>query len=300
MPALDYVERVNRAIDYVLGHLDEALPLKRVARAADFSPYHFHRIFHTMVGETLAQFVKRVRLERALRILSHEPERSLTDIALACGFGSSSDFSRSFKKRFSVPPSGFDVAAFRASRRQDFEAALAPDDEHLLRGLPAGENPDGFAVRMRRIPPRTVAYVRVLDPYRPAVVMDAAARLVAWAEAKELASGQWLGYMWDDPEIVAREDCRYDVGLVVEGCRPEGEVGCLQFPAMTVAEIELRGGIDLEMRAIDWIWRTWLPSSGYVPTDQPSFESWIGRPFAHGGEHFELHLQLPVQRPLRG
>ena len=289
---------MNRAIDYVLGHLDESLPLERVARAADFSPYHFHRIFRSLVGETLAQFVKRVRLERALKILSHQPERSLTDVALACGFGSSSDFSRSFKQRFGLPPSAFDVATFRAARREEFEGFAGPDQRHLLKGLAPGENPDGFEVSLRRIPPRTVAYIRVMDPYRPAVVVEAAARLVAWAESRGLADGQWLGYMWDDPEIVAHKDCRYDVGLVVENCEPDGEVGCLQFPALHVAEVEVRGGIDLEMRALDWIWRTWLPASGYVPTDQPSFESWIGRPFAHGDSHFELHLQLPLERPL--
>ena len=299
MPAaLDYVDRVNGAIDHVLRHLDEALPLERVARAANFSPYHFHRIFRSLVGETLAQFVKRVRLERALKILSHQPEKSLTEISLACGFSSSSDFSRSFKQRFGVPPSAFDVSGFRAARREEFESFGGPDQRHLLRGLAAGENPDGFEVTMRRVPPRTVAYIRVMDPYRPAVVMDAAARLVEWAERKGLADGQWLGYMWDDPEIVAKEHCRYDVGLVVQQCEAEGEIGCLKFPALNVAEVELRGGIDLEMRALDWIWRSWLPASGFVPTDHPSFESWIGRPFGHGDSHFELRLQLPVERPL--
>jgi AraC family transcriptional regulator len=48
------------------------------------------------------------------------------------------------------------------------------------------------------------------------------------------------------------------------------------------------------MRALDWLFRTWLPASGRMPTDQPCFEAWIGRPFAHGFEHFELYAQLPV------
>ena len=55
--------------------------------------------------------------------------------------------------------------------------------------------------------------------------------------------------------------------------------------------------VDMEMRALDWMWGTWLPTSGYVPSDQPCFESWIGEPFAHGIEHFELCVQIPVERP---
>jgi AraC family transcriptional regulator len=65
---------------------------------------------------------------------------------------------------------------------------------------------------------------------------------------------------------------------------------------MIVAQVEVRGGIDLELRALQWLYGTWLPRSGYVPDDQPGFEAWIGRPFAHGTEHFELYAQLPITR----
>jgi AraC family transcriptional regulator len=296
-PSFTYVQRVNRAVDYVLANLDGSLKLDVVASAAGFSPFHFHRVFQAAMGETLNHFVKRVRLDRSLKIISHDPARSLTDIALDCGFSSSSDFSRSFKQRFGVPPSAFDVEHFRKQRREEWLAAIAdPQVRHQLDRLPAGENPDGFEVTLRRLPRRTAAYIRVPDPFRPDVVAQAAARLVAWAEARGLADGQWLGYMWDDPEIVAHPDCRYDVGLVVEDMTPEGEVCRFDFPAMQVAEVELRGGIDLEQRAIDWLFRTWLPKSGYVPTDQPCFEAWIGRPFEHGYEHFELFMHVPVER----
>lgn len=294
---LDYLERCNRAIDHVIANLAEPLHLADVARVACFSPFHFHRVFAALVGETLLQFTKRLRLERSLLLLSHQPRRSLTEIAIACGFASSSDFSRSFKQRYGVAPSAFDVEAFRQKRREDWQAAITdPGERHLLRGLPPGANPDGFAVELRELPERTVAYIRVFDPYRQGVVPAAYARLLAWAEARGLQGGQWLGYMWDNPEIVAHRQCRYDVGLVVTDVEPEGEIGRIVFPAMTVAQVELRGGIDLEMRALDWLYKTWLPRSARVPTDQPGFEAWIGRPFAHGMEHFELFAQLPVAR----
>ena len=66
---LTYVDRVNRAIDFILQNLAEPLKLDDVARAAHFSPFHFHRVFRSLVGETLNNFVKRVRLERALYLL---------------------------------------------------------------------------------------------------------------------------------------------------------------------------------------------------------------------------------------
>jgi len=119
---------------------------------------------------------------------------------------------------------------------------------------------------------------------------------MAWASARGFADRQWLGYMWEDPEIVALKDCRYDVAVEVDDVRSEGEIGRFQFPAMRVAEVRIKGDIALETRALDWMFGTWLPRSGYVPDDQPSFEAWIGRPFAHGFELFEIACQLPVKR----
>lgn len=293
---MDYVERVNRAIDHIVRNLAQPLRLEEVSEAACFSPFHFHRVFKALVGETLNKFVKRLRLERALYLMSHAPQRSLTDVALDCGFPSSSDFSRSFKQRYGAPPSVFDLDAFRNSRREEFERVLSSQGgSPRFTTLPTGQNPDGFEVKLRDLPARTVAYLRVLDPYREGVAQAASERLLAWAIERGLADGQWLGYMWEEPEIVAVADCRYDVALVVDAVEPSGEIGRFEFPPMRVAEVALSGDIALEGRAIDWLYKTWLPRSGYVPDDQPAFEAWIGRPFAHGSEHFEIACQLPVK-----
>ena len=250
----DYVERVNRAIDHIVRNLTQPLKLEEVADAAGFSPFHFHRIFKAFLGETLNQFVKRQRLERALTLMSHAPKRSLTRVALDCGFGSSSDFSRSFKQHYGAAPRVFDLDTFRNTRREEFERFWSSQNGGpLFMSLPAGENPDGFEVQLRDLPARTVAYIRVLDPYREGVAQAACERLLAWAIERGLADGQWLGYMWEEPEIVALKDCRYDVALVVDDVEPAGEIGRFAFLPMRVAEVVVRGDIELEARAIDWL-----------------------------------------------
>ncbi|MGQ0615231.1 MAG: AraC family transcriptional regulator [Planctomycetaceae bacterium] len=245
----DYIERVNRAIDHIVQHLSQPLGLREIAEKGFFSPFHFHRVFRAVAGETVAQFVKRLRLERALHKLSHGPPRSLTEIALSCGFSSSSDFSRSFKQRYGVPPSAFDLEGWRAHRREALVAAAASvaGGARLAR-VPPRKNPDGFKAKLRDLPRRTVAYVLVLRPYRGTAVVDATRRLVAWAEARGFADNPWLGYQWEDPEIVPLDQCRFDVAVEVDRVEPEGEVGRFDFPAMTVAEVDVRGGVDLELR----------------------------------------------------
>jgi AraC family transcriptional regulator len=289
---LDYVDRVNRAIDYITANLSDSLKLEDVARAAHFSPFHFHRIFRSLVGETLHDFVKRVRCERALHLMSHRGQRSLTEIALACGFASSSDFSRSFRQQFGVSPRRFDVEAFRRTNR---DALIGSRPAEKLAHPAAGSNPDGFAVRLRSLPERRVAYLRVFRPYEGTNAHDAVMRHVSWARERGLAGGQWLGYQWDDPDIVPLDRCRYDIGVEVpETATIDGAASEVRFAPMTVAEVEIRGGVDLELRCLDWLYTTWLPHSGFTPDHQPGFEAFVGEPFAHGTEYFELQVHLPV------
>lgn len=286
----DYVAAVNRAIDHVTAHLDAPPVLHDVAAVAGFSPFHFHRIFKAVVGETLHEFSTRVRLERAIHLMAHTSQR-LTDIALACGFASSSDFSRAFRAKYGVAPRRFDVSAWRRSGRDALESRVpATRSEELARGA----NPDGFVAVVRRLPPRRVAYRRVFDAYGGGVLPVVEA-MRAWARTHGLVGGQWLGYQWDDPEIVPLDRCRYDVGVEVPDTAAVDEpVLEIRFPAMTVVEVAVRGGIDLELRALDWLYTTWLPTSGRMPDSQPCFEAWEGEPFADGVEQFALHVQIPL------
>jgi AraC family transcriptional regulator len=293
---LSYLDRVNRAIDHVTQNLAEPLKLEDVAKVACFSPYHFHRVFRSVMGETLHDFVERVRLERALHLLAHGGDPTLTDVALACGFGSSSNFSRIFKAHFGVAPRDFDLDALRRQRRGDLLGTVPGG--HRITRLPEGANPDGFVVRLRDLPARRVAYQRVFRPYEGEGqgVLEAATRLLEWARARGLEGGQWLGYQWDNPEIVPLEQCRYDMGLEIpESIAADGFVSETRFPPMKVAEVEIAGPAELELRALDWLYTTWLPRSGFAPAHQPGFEAFNGFPFAHGTAHFELRVHLPVE-----
>ena len=300
-----YVERVNRAIDHIIGHLarGETPGLTDVARAADLSPFHFHRVFQMVVGSTVAEFVRERRLDRALFLMAHRPKATLTAVALDAGYASPSDLSRSFRRKFGVAPSRFDMRAWRKTnltRLEQFvrQGAQGWGDRSSLeiQKLPPRHNPDRFNVRIRELPPKTVAYIRVSDPYKPHAVTQAATRLMRWADDHAHSDAAWFGYQWENPEITPLERCQYHVAVEADGFAPRGEIGRFRFPAMLVAQVEIRGPIELELRALQWLYGSWLPRSGYVPDDHPCFEAWIGKPFAHGTAHFELHAQLPITR----
>ena len=293
---LTYTERVNLAIDYVVGRLAEPVRLASVARAAHMSPFHFHRVFQAMVGETVADFVKRLRLDKSLFMMAHARGHHSRRSRWHAGFRHRPT-SRAASDNASMSHRAGSTSTHGAvSHRSKLYEAAGAWAEHLhLQRLPEAPNPDRFKVKIRSLPARTVAYIRVFDPYREGAVVDATNRLLAWADRHAPRDAQWLGYQWDNPEIVPLEACQYHVAVEAEHFTAHGEIGRFTFPPMTVAQVEIRGGIDLELRALQWIFGAWLPRSGYVPDDHPCFEAWIGRPFAHGMEHFELYAQVPVR-----
>jgi AraC-like DNA-binding protein len=94
----EYRNCLHRVLDYINDNLAEELHLESLADVAGFSPFHFHRIFSSMIGESPREYIERLRLERSANFLFMHPEKTITNIALECGFSSHAAFARSFKK----------------------------------------------------------------------------------------------------------------------------------------------------------------------------------------------------------
>lgn len=93
----EYISRINRSIDFIEANFNRQFSLEELASAANFSKYHFNRIFSAYVGETPFNFTLRIRLERAASMLVMNSTESTTSIAIKCGFTDLSIFSRNFK-----------------------------------------------------------------------------------------------------------------------------------------------------------------------------------------------------------
>lgn len=99
-----YVRLINKTGDYIEQNLKEPLSLNRLAKNANLSEFHFHRIFKMYSKETVSEFVTRFKLERAAIFLCVNPKISITTVVMEYGYNDSSSFSRMFKKHFGVSP----------------------------------------------------------------------------------------------------------------------------------------------------------------------------------------------------
>ena len=106
-----YARAVQAAIEHIAQHLDDALELEALARVACLSPFHFHRVFRGMVGETPLELTRRLRLERAAWRLS-DKQRAITEIAFDAGYETHEAFTRAFRASYSASPSGFRLRTY--------------------------------------------------------------------------------------------------------------------------------------------------------------------------------------------
>jgi AraC family transcriptional regulator len=109
-----YYARINDVRQYIREHIDEPLSREVLAAVAGFSVPHFHRIFTACVGENIAGYVRRVRMERAGRKLRMGAV-DITEVALAAGYDTHAAFSKAFKQQFGLSPSEFRQLDCRAA-----------------------------------------------------------------------------------------------------------------------------------------------------------------------------------------
>ena len=177
-----YHERVNRVLDYIGEHLDGELSLARLSEIGCFSPFHFHRIFQAVTGETLNGHVRRVRLERAALLMKTSPRKRITDVALETGFAGTAEFSRAFKNHFDRTASSWD----RRSPLEKSKICKAPEmlSFYSLEELESWKATAKVRVRVTHFSAFRYVYVRVFEPYGNARLVDAYHALTAWISSR--------------------------------------------------------------------------------------------------------------------
>ncbi len=127
--AIDYSRRFDRVMAHMAEHLGQALELSALAEIANFSPFHFHRIYRSMTGATVAGTLRRLRLHRAAGDLVMG-QRAVAAITRRAGHGSVAAFTRSFGAAYGVTP-----ARYRRQGRLVPSDASASDQEIPVRNI---------------------------------------------------------------------------------------------------------------------------------------------------------------------
>jgi AraC family transcriptional regulator len=99
--------QIGRAQRYIRTHISKPVTLTNIAKESGSSSFHFARLFQAYTGETPFDFLRRIRLTTALRMLQEDPGAAVTEIALSVGYETPSAFNKAFKKVLKMSPSDF-------------------------------------------------------------------------------------------------------------------------------------------------------------------------------------------------
>ena len=286
----EYKSRINRVIDFIERNIDHEFTLDELAQIAFFSKYHFHRIFSSMMKETLFDFIQRTRVEKAASLLLTNNEMTVTAIAFSCGFSSHALFTRTFNKYFNMSPIHWRNHKSNNSQnnsntaQKESNTEKAPDYSNVYVEYTENKIYWRFSmdtqhqtVEVKKLPEMTVAYVRHIGPYKgdSALFEGLFGKLCAWAGPRNLIGkdARFYTVYHDDPNITEENKLRVSVSLVVPpSTEVSGEIGTMTLAGGTYALARFVLNEDEFLQAWDWVYGTWLPQSGYQPDDKPCFE----------------------------
>ncbi len=288
----DYKTRMLRVLVHIQQHLDDPLALDDLAAVACFSPFHFHRIFTGMMGESVKEHLRRLRLERAASKLKLG-SAPVTRIALEAGYESHEAFTRSFSAVFGVPPS-----RFRATRRVGSDRAPSGvhyHAEHNPTHFRASQPGGSMKVEIKRMPPMRVAFVRHEGPYSE--VGSAWDRLLPVLGKDGWLAGEcmFIGICHDDPGITPADKIRYDACVTIgDDFAPSGEIGVQTIEGGDYAMTTHVGPYERLGRTYAALLGEWLPRSGREMKHSHCFEVYLNDP----GSTEPAELLVDIYAPL--
>ncbi|RTQ36978.1 helix-turn-helix domain-containing protein [Variovorax gossypii] len=273
----DYRARVARAVAAIVADPMAEHRLEDLARLAHFSPFHFHRVYASVAGETVAATVRRVRLALATRLLE-AGDQSITQVALAVGYESPQAFTRAFGQFTGQSPRAFQQKMVRAIL--DVDALPQPDD-----GIAAP------AVRIVEYPTRRLHALRHQGPF--STIPHTHRRLRQHAGTARI-SARW-GASFGEPE--GGPGFRYYAALDSPDPWPDvAEVEMLDIPGGCYAAHRLAGPYSQINAAVRALYIRWLPASGYEPDDRPTLEHYLNSPWQVSQAELRTDLLIPIRR----
>lgn len=277
-----YEKAVNRVIDYINGSLYSMPSIKELSEVANISEYHFHRIFKTIIGENIGEYINRIRLEDIAQRLRAK-EYSLQQIAETTGYGTKHALSKAFKKHFGISPSEYckqpkNIELFFKQERVSY--TMVPE--------------------IRDIAEKQIVYIRIIDRYgTPESYTKAWHDLRHFAKENNLvrADTEYIGLSFDDPTITLPEKCRFYACFTTrEKIKPKGPFGVRTISAGQYAVFLHKGEYQKLIDSYYYIYIKWLPHSSYKLRGTMSFEKYLSNRGGIDEDDLLTEIYIPIKK----
>jgi AraC family transcriptional regulator len=296
----DYRNRINRVFQFIDEHLESDLSLNTVSQIAFFSPFHFHRVFKFVTGETLNEYVTRRRIEKSALDLLHNNIKA-TELAHKYGFSDISSFSRAFKKYYGVSPTEFKkdnpnrhskIRQLKSKNGQDY-----PDYEKyicIINNLKKWTEMNA-KIEIKETPQLNLAAVTHVGVNG---IENAFETLTKWAIPKGLLENpeaKMGRVFYDSFKVTAPDKVRMSIVLTTnEPFEAEGEINKLTIDKTKC----IVGRFEITPNEFEKSWTSlfiWMNENGYKKSVENPFEIYHNDYREHPENKFIVDLYIPVE-----
>ena len=273
----NYRTRIARVVAAIVADPMASHSLEELADIAHFSPFHFHRLYRSLVGETVGDTIRRLRLAQAAVLLG-ENRCSVTDIALTCGYESPQAFTRAFRQY-----SGNSPREFQKKIDQIGDHRCAPDGE---------QSPLSSRVQLLH---KEAIRVQALPHHGPAATIPHPHRRLRQL-VHDRPIEQWYGICYGDSDP-GGDYTYFAAASLSEDMPVSDELVFVDIAAGWYAAYTLLGPYAQINATITALYCLWLPASGYEPDDRPLLELYRNNPKAVAPDALHTDLLIPI-RPI--
>lgn len=262
----NYQDRFVEVVNYIEANLDSNLDIEKLCQLAYLSKYHFHRQCSAFFGMTVMSLVKVLRLKRAAYQLAYRSDTKIVDVALACGYESHEAFCRAFKKLFNKTPSDFKHSPDWTPWHSHYEPVLKLRTKIM-------NDKVNLNVEVVEFPETLLATLEHRGS--PSLLGNSIRNFIEWRKENRLPPGKskTFNLLYDDPNITAPEDYRFDLCCSIQHRIEEDADGILNkvIPAGKCAVIRHTGSDDALGGLVNYLYSEWLPESSFELRDFPIF-----------------------------
>ncbi len=273
--------------------LDDPPTFRDLAERVHLSPYHFHRIFRGMTGESPAELVRRLRLERAAWQVRNTT-MPITEIAFAAGYATHEAFTKAFQAAFRMAPS-----VFRSGTR-DCPGIRSANGLHFH---PAGliifhlANNGGIPMELEivDVAPRRLAAVHHSGPYvEIGMAFGALAQAVAQLDLTKCPDTLQVALYLDDPETTPAQDLRSIAGVTVAEDADIGDLDEAQLPSGRFLRGTFVGHYAGLPDAWGQMYAVHVVEGGHTVRDGVGFEAYVSDHDTTPPDELRTDLYVPI------
>jgi len=297
---------IRKVLEFIQMNLSEELSLQRLSAIANYSPFHFQRIFTEVIGESPKQYIIRLRLERAAHYLKVFPGLTISDLADKSGFSSLATFSRAFQNYFSVSAVEYrnmtndEYRKFCKINSKKCKTSMINTPDLCIRDFSLDEIMEWknkVDISTKRLQGFNVIYISTCLDKSDAVSL-AFRKLCNWAEPRGLlnAETRFIGTLLDIPFITSVEKCRYWAGITFPAAiKLPKDASVAQIPDGIYANYRLNGNLVTTVKSLAWFSHCWLAENGYSIREILGYEVYSENPANKPSETIDREILIPVR-----